>query len=442
MSDSSSSAASHSSMPTFDIVGVGVGPFNLGMAALCQPLVESGELSVAFFEQRSGFIWHPGMLLPEATIQVPFMADLVTMADPTSRYSFLNYLKQSGRIHQFYIREDFYPLRREYSDYCTWVAGQLDSVHFDSRVKAVRPNPEGDTPWLVDVTGHGTIAARHVVSGVGTTPFVPEELHPALDAEGVIHSADYLHNKEWLAKQASISIVGSGQSAAEIYADLLCTTEAHVDWFTRSERFFPMEYTKLTLEMTSPEYASYFRRLPEAKRDELNRNQRNLYKGISGETINAIYDLLYRLSLDGTSRTTLRAGVSAACAPNEQATDGSTGRHRLRLHHAETDTSAVHATDAVILCTGYKAPQMPQFLEPCSEFIAKDATGRMDVGEHFQVDADNTLFVLNADEHVHSLNAPDLGMGPWRNSIILREICGREVYPVEKNIAFQTFGGF
>ena len=31
-------------------------------------------------------------------------------------------------------------------------------------------------------------------------------------------------------------------------------------------------------------------------------------------------------------------------------------------------------------------------------------------------------------------------MGAMRNSIILRSICGREVYPVETSIAFQQFG--
>ena len=41
-----------------------------------------------------------------------------------------------------------------------------------------------------------------------------------------------------------------------MYADLLAEQEAHgfeLNWVTRSPRFFPMEYTKLTLEMTSPE---------------------------------------------------------------------------------------------------------------------------------------------------------------------------------------------
>ena len=102
-----------------DLIGVGVGPFNLGLACLAEPI---DDLDAVFLEARDTFSWHPGMLLDDATLQVPFMADLVTLADPTSPYSYLNFLKDIGRLYPFYIRESFYPLRREYDDYCCWAA--------------------------------------------------------------------------------------------------------------------------------------------------------------------------------------------------------------------------------------------------------------------------------------------------------------------------------
>lgn len=432
---------------TYDIVGVGIGPFNLGLAALTQPLVDSGELTAAFFDQREEFRWHPGLMLDEATIQVPFLADLVTLADPTSPYSFLNYLKLSGKIHRFYIRENFYPLRREYSDYCGWVDSRLNTTHWGARVRSAAPAPAALTEatgarWLVDVEGRGTVAARNLVSGVGTRPYVPDGLVEALRHPLAVHSADYLPSRAALAGAESVTVLGSGQSAAEIYADLLPgAVEAgrRVDWLTRSPRFFPMEYTKLTLEMTSPEYAGYFRGLPAALREGLNRENRSLYKGISGETVNAIYDLLYRLDLttDVERHTTLRAGVEASYSGY----DAAAGGHELTVTHLETGTQATHRSEALVVCTGYRADPVPPFLEPAREQLRFDASGRLDVAEDFSVDADASLFVLNNDEHVHSLNAPDLGMGPWRNSIVLRRITGREVYPVERHVAFQDFGG-
>jgi lysine N6-hydroxylase len=49
------------------------------------------------------------------------------------------------------------------------------------------------------------------------------------------------------------------------------------------------------------------------------------------------------------------------------------------------------------------------------------------------------VFLQNAGVHTHSITSPDLGMGAYRNSCIIRELLGTEYYPVEKSIAFQEF---
>src|SRR5690606_40992929 len=50
------------------------------------------------------------------------------------------------------------------------------------------------------------------------------------------------------------------------------------------------------------------------------------------------------------------------------------------------------------------------------------------------------IFVQNGEEHTHGFVAPDLGMGAFRNSVIIAALLGREVYPVESRTAFQEFG--
>ena len=80
----------------YDFIGIGIGPFNLGLACLSEPL---DDVDALFFDENDDFAWHHGMMLDDATIQVPFLADMVSMADPTSRYSFLNWLKQTGRLY-------------------------------------------------------------------------------------------------------------------------------------------------------------------------------------------------------------------------------------------------------------------------------------------------------------------------------------------------------
>jgi lysine N6-hydroxylase len=425
-------------MRTHDFVAVGLGPFNLGLACLTAPL---DELDGVFLEQRDEFAWHPGLMIDGVSIQVPFLADLVTMADPTSPYSFLSYLKQTGRLYRFYIREDFYPLRAEYDAYCRWAAAQLPNIRFGHSVEHVEHDAaSGDYLVRVRQSGTGTVETlrtRRLVLGIGTVPYRPAVLR---DLPGpAIHSADYLPNKARLQQMESVTVVGSGQSAAEIYLDLLeeiDTRGYRLNWITRSPRFFPMEYTKLTLEMTSPEYVRYFHSLPAAARDRLNRDQRSLYKGISGDLVNTIFDTLYRKDLAGPVPTTLLTGTALTGAE----WDADTGRYRLALHHQEQDRSFPLGTEGLVLATGYR-PAVPTFLDPVRDRIRWDERGRFDVAVGFSVDhADREIFVQNAEEHTHSLTAPDLGMGPYRNSVIIANMLGREVYPVEQRIAFQHFG--
>lgn len=427
---------------TYDVVGIGIGPFNLGLAALSAPLA---GLDTVFLDSADGFSWHPGMMIEGATIQVPFLADLVTMADPTSRYSFLSYLKATGRLYPFYIRESFYPLREEYDAYCRWVAEQLDTLRWGRTV--VDLEVEGDT-YLVravrsDTGEEETYRARHVVLGTGTSPVVPPALR---DVPGLaVHSSEYLPQRERLRAARSVTVVGSGQSAAEIYRDLLETVgeqPARLDWVTRSPRFFPMEYTKLTLEMTSPEYTDHFHSLPLETRQRLGREQRSLYKGISGTLVDDIYDTLYRKSVRGPVPSTLLTDTEVLGARWDATTEEIT----LRLRHGQLDEVHEHTTHALVLATGYAA-RVPDFVLGAREHLAWDDLGRFAVARDYTIDvatdarpARGRVFVQNAEEHTHGITAPDLGFGPWRNSSILATVTGREVYPMERRIAFQEFG--
>ena len=118
----------------YDFIAIGLGPFNLSLACLAEP-IES--LNGLFLERAEEFNWHPGMLIDNTTLQNPFLADLVSLADPQSRFSFLNYCKQEGKIYSYYIRENFYLSRAEYNRYCKWVIAQLRSVHFHHDVDAL-----------------------------------------------------------------------------------------------------------------------------------------------------------------------------------------------------------------------------------------------------------------------------------------------------------------
>jgi lysine N6-hydroxylase len=422
--------------PVHDLIGVGIGPFNLGLAALSAPVPEIDGL---FLDENEQFSWHPGMLIEGTTLQVPFLADLVTMADPTSPYSYLAYLKATGRLYPFYIREDFHPLRAEYDAYCRWVAERVPGLRWGRRVERVEHDGDAYVVSARDVRTGGVEVhrGRRLVLGVGTAPWRPA---PLRELPGPAwHAAEYLQHREELQTLGHVTVVGSGQSAAEVYLDLLTDADRlgyRVDWVTRSPRFFPMEVTKLTLEMTSPEYARYHHGLPMARRDALAREQRHLYKGISGDLVDAIYDTLYRAGRRGEVPTSLLTGVDVVGA----SWDPGRREYALELHHAESDRTGTRTTRALVLATGYRA-RVPEFLDPVRDRIRWDARGRYDVALDHSVDvAGREVFVQNAEEHTHSLIAPDLGMGAYRNSVIINAICGREVYAVEEHIAYQSFG--
>lgn len=418
-------------MTVHDLLGIGLGPFNLGLAALADPLP---DVDAVFLEGRDEVSWHPGMMLPEATLQVPFLADLVTMADPTSRWSFLAFLKETGRLYPFYVRESFYPLRSEYDDYLRWVAERLPSVRLGQQVTAVGRGDDG--VYTATTTAGDTWHARRLVLGVGTRPSLPDSVRAA--GGPAAHTADYLPARERLRSCRTITVVGSGQSAAEVYHDLLAASPDHdydLVWLTRSPRFFPMEYTKLTLELTSPEYSTYFQGLPDATRARLLREQRSLYKGISGELVDAISDLHYRLRVQGHGpRTTLVTNTSLTGAT----WDGTA--YDLALHHDETGEDFALRTDGLVLGTGYRA-ELPAFLDGVRDRLRLDGEGRPCAGASYAVDVSGReVFVQNAEEHTHGFVAPDLGMGAHRSATILNAVTGREAYPVEKRVATQTFG--
>jgi lysine N6-hydroxylase len=453
-----------------DLLGIGIGPFGLGLAALSEPLA---DVDAVFVDQRPEFRWHPGMMIEGSTIQVPFLADLVTMADPTSPYSFLNFLKERRRLYPFYIRESFYPLRAEFDEYCRWVAAQLDSLRWNRRIVSVT-REDGVFTAIAEVTDAAgeivdteTYRARHLVLGVGTNPVLPPALHglrgqagPVRRAAGstgagadgsartagsagvgpLIHTSDYLDNREALLESGAITIVGSGQSAAEIYRDLIDDAEdrgVRLDWVTRSPRFFPMEYTKLTLEMTSPEYTDHFRALPDDLRDRVGREQRTLYKGgISADLVDDIHDALYRLSRGG--RTLLTNLISEA-ELQAATVDPISGEYLLDFRNTALDKTFTRRSGAVVAATGYRS-QVPDFLAPLGDEVHLDAHGRLDVSRHYTINDEGTIHVLNGEEHTHGVTAPDLGFGPWRASVVLARVTGREPYPIENRIAFQTFG--
>lgn len=111
-----------------DILGVGYGPSNLGLAIALQErnraVPQQDRLTSVFVERQLEFRWHPGMLLPGATMQISFLKDLATQRNTRSEYTFLEYLAQRDRLTHFINLQTFFPSRLEFHDYLTWAAAK------------------------------------------------------------------------------------------------------------------------------------------------------------------------------------------------------------------------------------------------------------------------------------------------------------------------------
>ncbi|MDQ4085302.1 MAG: lysine N(6)-hydroxylase/L-ornithine N(5)-oxygenase family protein [Actinomycetota bacterium] len=424
---------------TYDLVGIGIGPFNLSLAALAD---ETPEVDALFLDDNPEFSWHSGMLLDGTTLQVPFLADLVTLVDPTNRWSFLSYLRAHERLFPFYFFERFEVPRREYDDYCRWVASSLPSCRFGNRVESVDRDGDLLTVTYTDLASgrRAQVVARNVVLGIGTAPTTPGAFDDVL-GKRVFHSADYRHNAGALEGARDVTVVGSGQSGAEVFLDLLrqqADTGARLRWLTRSPAFAPMEYSKLGLEHFTPDYTRYFRGLPAGTRNGLFPAQWQLYKAISADTIAQIYDLLYERSVAAPRpQATLSPNVAVQRA--EAHGDG----FRLTCRETLQEQQFTVETDAVVLATGYRARE-PAVLAPVRDLLDTDGDGRLQVDGDYRVATRPGLaaglYVQNAELHTHGVGTPDLGLGAWRAATILNAVTGRTVHALPDRTAFTTFG--
>ena len=154
-----------------DLIGVGAGPANLSLASLLTTARERGLTSITatFFECEATVFWHSLQMFPGSLMQTEFYRDLVTPIDPTSKFSFLNYLKAQARLDQFFCSSTIYPTRREFEDYFRWVAGQIGEVIFGVEVNCVDYDATKNL-FVVDAGTHGRCETKHIVFGSGARP--------------------------------------------------------------------------------------------------------------------------------------------------------------------------------------------------------------------------------------------------------------------------------
>ena len=402
-----------------DLAGAGIGPFNLSLAAQLDSIP---QLSVRFFERRSAFAWHPGMMLPGAEMQTSILKDLVTATNPTSPWSFLSYLVEHKRFYQFLNAEYEAVPRKEFADYLAWVARGLTSLRFGASMREVHAN-DG---FFSIATDDGPISARNLSVGVGkiaARPSWAEQLPKSMtfhSSEAAIRLGDV--------KAPRVAVIGGGQSGAEIVDALLdLNAVSSVHWISRRPNFEPLDATPFTNELFTPGYMERFHGLPEELRLTHTRRQVLASDGVSASTLKKLYRRLYERKLEaangsdhGISLRPFRDVISAEQDGPEIA---------LTMRNGFDNSIETLAVDMVVLATGYRFV-LPEFLHSLENRIELNSIGEPVLESDFSLAWDgpgeNRIFVLNAGRHSHGIAEPQLSLAAWRSAVIANALLGRE----------------
>jgi lysine N6-hydroxylase len=413
-------------MQTLDLAGIGIGPFNLSLAALLAPL--SG-VRARFFERRAAFDWHPGMMLPGTRMQTSYLKDLVTPVDPTSPYGFLSYLVQQGRFYRF-INADFPRVRRaEFADYLRWVAEQVPNLSFGEGVRAVDCDDRG---FVLSLENGRAVRAGHLAVATGMAPHVPSWAERHLGAE-CLHSHGYM-GSTLSVENRRVAIIGGGQSGAEIFLELMAGARGRaldIVWITRRPNLDPLDETAFINEYFTPDYVRHFHGLPEERKSPLVVSQKLTGDGVSPATLQELSQYLYeRDFLARGEGTPYRILPHREVYRMEREADG----FHLRMNNGFSLGEEAAAADVIILATGYRYA-FPKCLAPLEPLISRDEDGlprlREDYSTRWNGPSAHRVYMLNAGRHSHGIADAQLSLAAWRSAVIVNSLLGSSVYTTE-----------
>ncbi|MFJ8039537.1 lysine N(6)-hydroxylase/L-ornithine N(5)-oxygenase family protein [Kitasatospora sp. NPDC096147] len=411
-----------------EVLAIGAGPSNLALAVA---LEESGSAGLAagtlILEQHPDVKWQRNLLLPFARSQVSFLKDLVTLRNPQSRFSFLTFLHQQGRLDEFVNLGTFNPYRRELSDYLQWVANQLDQVRvrYNAGVTSLAPRLADDgtvAGWRATLAGGDTVDARDLVVGTGRDAHVPE-VFAGLPTDRVIHSSQYATRiaRHPVDRPTRVVVIGAAQSAAEMFVsvhnDLPLSTPTLVH---RSIGLMNYQTSKFVNELFFPSFVDDFHETaPEARKQILDELRLTNYAGLAAPFLDETYAMLYRQKLDGTPRSAVRPMTEVLAARVED------GEVVLELRDRRTGKVEPLRCDLVLLGTGYDQ-RMPAMVRHLAGQLGLE---EIEVNRRYRVElgaaARGGLYLQGFNEATHGISDSLLSVLASRSHEITTDLLDR-----------------
>ncbi len=416
----------------YDTIGIGFGPSNIALAIALEERGSRGRRDGhIFFDSRPEPDWHPGMMFEDATMQISFLKDLITMVNPRSRYTFLNFIHVRGRIHEFINLRTFHPRRTEFEEYIKWCAQELaEFAIFNRQVQSVRltrPNQPkvSDLTVVVDQPGgeeKHEFRTRSLILADGGLPTWPLS-KPQKEYSTVFHSSQTLPRltKLDLAPNGhhTFHIVGSGQSAADTFAYLAGNyRNATIYMSHRSYAMRPEDDSHFINELFMPNSVDQIFEMSTEWRRKLIRDYWHVtHNGVTIDLIPKLYEMVYYDKVNGRNRFHFKRFSEIKDA---RETDRGAVATMCSIHTGEHFEIVA---DATILATGYT--------RPCPHPLLADLSDHLEIepeGAHYRTHRDYCasspectgfqVFLQGYAENTHGFSEALLSLMPERASRI------------------------
>jgi L-ornithine N5-oxygenase len=410
-----------------DVLAIGAGPANLALAVALEECAPDVARNSMVIEQYPDIKWQRNLLLPWARSQVSFLKDLVTLRNPCSRFSFLNFKHSQGRLDEFINLGTFHPYRSEISDYLQWVASGLEHVRirYGARVQHIAVDRDTDGSvrgWTVTLSDGDTVSCRDLVFGGGRDAHVPETFRN-LPADRVIHSSRYGTEIAELDRDRPyrVVVIGGAQSAAEmflaVHQDLpLCQPTIVM----RSIGFQNYQTSKFINELFFPSFVDeFFDCDSDARAQILDEMRLTNYAGLAPPFLDELYTMLYRQRLDGGTRTRVVTLTDVAEARMEG------GDVVLDLRSRKTGKVEAMHCDLLLLGTGYEG-HMPGLIRDLQPRLNLD---RITVSRNYRVNLDEPgtggLYLQGVSEDTHGIADSLISVLAIRSADIVGDMLAR-----------------
>lgn len=224
----------------YDVVCVGFGTKGLALSTVladCDP-----PQKVLIVERDSRFNEDLGFASTDNVAGSAFMRDLITLKNPRSEFTFVNFLHKTNLLVAFTNASQLTTSRRLTSRYMAWVAEKIQQLGWVSfNREAVRITPSAIAAngkvsrWTIDLRASGNGAAskvtcKRLIVATGAESRLPEALASPKLAAYILplsKSSDVIERVHQSSRPLNVAIIGADQEAVELFEHLISATGQH-----------------------------------------------------------------------------------------------------------------------------------------------------------------------------------------------------------------------